>query len=142
MEIPDIPEQDWKIVENDLDWNVTAEDIDWESADVLELPEGVMLKILNRNEAEGRLDGFQKFPEGYIEPEHTHEAAHAVLVVDGTIDLHGHLLTAGDYFYGQKEPHGPMEYSNPDGDGDYGCIVFISYVGGSPAHSWDEDPNE
>lgn len=141
-EFPDIPEQETVIVETDIDWEITDEDIDWTSGDILELPEGVMIKIVHQNEAEGRLDGFQKFPEGYIEPEHTHTAAHAAIILDGQMHVHGHVLTAGDYLYGQKQPHGPMEYTNPDGAGDHGCIVFISYVGGSPAHRWDEDPNQ
>lgn len=141
-EFPDISKQETVIVENDIDWEITDESIDWGSGEVLELPEGVMLKVVNKNEEEGRLDGFQRFPEGYIEPEHTHDAAHAALILAGQMHVHGHVLTSGDYLYGQKEPHGPMEYTNPDGDGDYGCIVFISYVGGSPAHRWDEDPNE
>lgn len=132
---PDIPPIDTVIVENDIDWSVTEEDVDWESGEILTLPEGVLVKILNKNEEEGRADMFIKFPPGYIEPQHSHEAAHAVMIIDGRMLVHGHELTPGDYIYGQKEPHGPMEY--PDG-----CTVFASFVGGSPAHHWDEDPNE
>ncbi|QIO25228.1 hypothetical protein [Haloarcula sp. JP-L23] len=50
------------------------------------------------------------------------------------------LLTSGDYLYGQKLPHGPMEYHCEDAE--YGCLIFASFVGGSPAHDWDDDPNE
>jgi hypothetical protein len=139
-EFPDIPEQETVIVENDISWDVTAEDIDWDEGDILTLPEGVMAKVINQNEAEGRADMFIRFPEGYIEPEHTHEAAHGVLILDGEMHTHGHVLTSGDYVYGQKEPHGPMEYTSEDAD--YGCLVFASFVGGSPAHRWDDDPNE
>jgi hypothetical protein len=140
QDFPEIPEQETVIVENDIDWTVTDEDIDWESGDTLTLPEGVMIKPVNQNEAENRFDAFQRFPEGYIEPRHTHEAAHAVLILDGEMHIHGHVLTSGDYLYGQKQPHGPMEYTSDEAD--YGCLVFVSYIGGSHSHQWDEDPNE
>lgn len=35
-EMPDIPEQDWVIKENDFEWSVTTEDIDWESDPYME----------------------------------------------------------------------------------------------------------
>ena len=56
-EFPDIPEQETVIVENDISWDVTAENIDWDEGDILTLPEGVMAKVINQNEAEGRADG-------------------------------------------------------------------------------------
>jgi hypothetical protein len=139
-EMPDIPEQDWVIEENDIKWSVTMEDIDWESDPHMELPEGVKTYTLNKNEPEGRTDLFVRFPEGYIEPEHTHTSAHAILILDGTMTVHDHVLTSGNYLYGQKVPHGPMEYHCDDAD--YGCLVFASFVGGSPAHDWNEDHNE
>lgn len=140
FQFPDIPEQDWVIVENDIEWTIDEESIPWEDDPHMELPEGVKTYTVNQNEPEGRADFFIRFPEGYIEPEHTHPSAHAVLIIDGTMDIHGHLLTSGDYVYGQKVPHGPMEYHCDHAD--YGCLVFASFVGGSPAHEWDEDPNE
>lgn len=131
QEFPEISPQEPVIVENDLEWTVTADDIDWEDDTFLDLPEGLKTKVINENEAEGRIDFFVKFPPGYTEPRHTHAAAHADIIVDGRMLVHGHELTPGDYIYGQKEPHGPMEF--PDG-----CIVFCSYTGGSPSHEWDE----
>ena len=139
QQFPDIPEQDWVIVETDIEWNITEESIDWNEDSMLELPEGIQTSIVNSNEAEQRVDFFVRFPEGYIEPEHTHAGAHAVMIVDGTMTLHGHTLTSGDYLYGQKTPHGPMEYHSEDAD--YGCLVFATFVGGSPIHEWDENPN-
>jgi len=133
-EFPDISAKEPVIVENDIDWTVSAETIDWESGDVLTLPQGVLVKIMNQNEEEGRTDMFIKFPPGYIEPRHSHESAHAVLILAGRMLVHGHELTSGDYVYGQKISHGPFEY--PDG-----CTVFASFVGGSPAHHWKEEPN-
>jgi hypothetical protein len=137
---PDIPEQDWVIEENDIEWSIDEESINWENDPHMDLPEGVKTYTVNENEAEQRSDFYIRFPEGYIEPEHVHDSAHAVLIIDGTMSLHGHTLTSGDYLYGQKTPHGPMEYSCDDAD--YGCLVFASFVGGSPSHDWDEDPNE
>lgn len=135
MEFPDISPQEPVIIETDIDWEITEKSIDWEDDDVMTLPDGVKSKVLNRNEAEDRVDMIHQFPPGYIEPEHTHEAAHAVLILEGRMLVHGHELTPGDYIYGQKLAHGPMEY--PDG-----CTVFASFVGGSAAHKWDTDPNE
>lgn len=132
---PDIEPQECVIVENGIEWDVDVADIEWDDDDLLTLPEGVKSKVVNENEAEQRADIFIQFPPGYVEPEHVHESAHSVLIVDGPMLVHGHELTSGDYVYGQKLPHGPMEY--PDG-----CTVFASFVGGSPAHDWDENPNE
>lgn len=140
VHFPDIPEQDWVIVETDINWDVNAEEIPWEEDPYLELPEGVKTFTLNTNDEEGRADMFVRFPAGYVEPEHTHPSAHAVLILDGTMTVHGHTLTPGDYIYGQKAPHGPMEYHCDHAD--YGCVVFASFVGGSPAHAWDADPNQ
>lgn len=75
---------------------------------------------------------FVKFPPGYIEPEHTHPAAHAVIILDGRMLIHGHELTAGDYVYGQQLSHGPIEC--PDE-----CMVFASFMGGSMDHDWDDE---
>ena len=132
MEFPDIPPQAPVLAESDIDWEVTREEIDWESDDMLDLPEGLQTHVINENEAEGRIDFFVKFPPGYVEPRHTHAAAHADLIVDGEMHVHGQVLTPGDYIFGQKEPHGPMEFPE-------GCIVFCSYTGGSPSHEWSED---
>lgn len=132
MTFPDIPPQAPAVVHSDISWTVDEDDIDWEDDDMLDLPEGVMTKVIYENEAERRIDFFVKFPPGYVEPRHTHEAAHADLIVDGEMHVHGEVLTPGDYIYGQKEPHGPMEFP-------VGCIVFCSYVGGSPSHHWDGD---
>lgn len=139
-QFPDIEPQDWVITETDIEWSIDVESIPWEKDPHMTLPEGVKTYTVNSNEAEQRADFFIQFPEGYIEPEHTHPSAHAVLIIDGTMTVHGHTLTSGDYIYGQKLPHGPMEYHCEDAD--YGCLVFASFVGGSPAHDWDEDPNK
>lgn len=130
-QFPTIDPQEPTIVETDLEFQLVDDSIDWESGDLLTLPEGVEVHILNENDPEGRTDLLVKFPPGYVEPTHTHEGAHASMIVEGRMLVHGHELTPGDYFYGQKVEHGPMEY--PDG-----CIVFTSFVGGSLSHrDWE-----
>ena len=132
LEFPDITPQECVIVENDLDIEITVGDLDWEDGDILTLPEGGKVKILNQNDEEGRTDMFVKFPPGYVEPAHTHTGAHSTLIIEGRMCIHGHELTPGDYVYGHKVEHGPMEY--PDG-----CTMFVSFVGGSLAHrDWDD----
>lgn len=126
----DVPPQEPVIVQTGLDLSVIADQVDWEGADVLSLPQGLRVKIIHENEAEGRTDMLVKYPEGYVEPRHTHESAHACIILEGRMLVHGYELTAGDYIYGQLEPHGPMEF--PDGG-----VNFVSFVGGSPAHQWD-----
>lgn len=126
-QFPEIDPQEPTIVQTDVELAVARDGIDWEAGDVLTLPEGVRMKIVNENDAEARTDFFVKFPPGYVEPEHTHEGAHASLVLEGRMLVDGHELTPGDYYYGQNVPHGPMEY--PDG-----CTMFASFVGGDVAH--------
>lgn len=130
-QFPDIDPQEPTIVQTDLELRLVADEVDWTDGDVLTLPEGVKVHVLNENEAEARTDLLVKFPPGYVEPAHTHRGAHAALVVDGRMLIHGYELTPGDYLYGQQVEHGPMEY--PDG-----CITFTSFVGGSLAHEdWE-----
>lgn len=137
MGIPysEIPAQESKIVKNDLSWKITSEDISWQDDSVFDLPDGVKAVVVNSNEAERRTDLLIRFPEGYVEPEHTHTSAHATIVLDGTMEVHGETLTSGDYFYGHQQPHGPMKYTCDHAD--YGNLHFASFVGGSPVHNWD-----
>lgn len=130
-DFPDVEPQEPTVVETDIELKLVADSIDWEAGDALTLPDGVKMKIINENDAEARTDFFVKFPPGYVEPEHTHQGAHASIVLEGRMLVHGHELTPGDYMYGQKATHGPMEY--PDG-----CTMFASFVGGEIAHrEWD-----
>jgi len=130
-QFPALDPQEPVIVENDLTLTLEAESVDWEDGEILTLPEGVQVHLLNENEAEGRTDMLVKFPPGYVEPRHTHEGAHAAMILSGRMLIHGHELTPGDYVYGQQVEHGPMEY--PDG-----CVVFASFVGGSLSHEdWE-----
>lgn len=131
-EFDPVSPQEPAVVDVGLDLSVEADDVDWDDAELLGLPEGLQVKIVNENEAEGRTDMLVKYPEGYLEPEHTHESAHACLILEGRILVDGRELTAGDYIYGQQIPHGPWEF--PDGG-----MNFVSFVGGSPTHQWDDE---
>lgn len=123
-----------EIVETGIAWTIDAASIEWEDINIQRLPAGIEQTILYRDDATGRIDKIIKFPAGYVEPEHTHEAEHATMILDGRMLLHGHELTSGDYLFGPGgKPHGPMRY--PDG-----CIVFSSSIGGSIEHDWDELP--
>ena len=108
-------------------------EVEWESDDIrglLTLPEGVQVKVLNYDPVMKRLDMKQRFPKGYVEPRHTHESWHSILVLSGRMCVAGKDLRAGDYVFGWDIPHGPYEY--PDG-----CEVFIIYMGDA-SHKWDE----
>ena len=134
-EFPSIPEQPTEIVQTPIDWEVTRRDIDWSDDSLLDLPEGVKSEVLNTNGAERRVDQIHRYPPGYVEPEHWHETAHAVLVLEGTLVIDGRELGPGDYVYGQKEPHGPS--TTPTG-----CTIFASFVGGDITHDWDEESED
>ena len=129
---PTISPQETEIVETDIDWHVDHEAIDWSEDELLGLPEGVQSKVLNTNEAERRVDQIHRYPPGYHEPEHAHETAHAVLVLEGRLLIGGHELGPGDYVYGQQVPHGPSEAPED-------CTIFASFVGGDIDHVWDEE---
>jgi anti-sigma factor ChrR (cupin superfamily) len=131
-EFDPVSPQDPAVVSVGLDLSVDSDDVDWDDAEMLGLPEGLRVKVVNENEAEGRTDMLVKYPEGYLEPRHTHESAHACLILEGRILVDGRELTAGDYIYGQQVPHGPWEF--PDGG-----MNFVSFVGGSPTHRWDDE---
>lgn len=131
-EFDPVSPQDPAVVDVGLDLTVEADDVDWDDAELLGLPEGLRVKVVNENGAEGRTDMLVKYPEGYFEPRHTHESAHACLILEGRILVDDRELTAGDYIYGQQVPHGPWEF--PDGG-----MNFVSFIGGSPLHQWDGD---
>lgn len=108
-------------------------EVEWESDDsrgILTLPEGVQVKVLNYDPEMKRLDMKQRFPPGYVEPRHTHDSWHSILVLKGRMCVAGKDLRPGDYVFGWDIPHGPYEY--PDG-----CEVFIVYMGDA-SHKWDE----
>ena len=59
-------------------------EIPWENDDVrgiLKLPPGVQVKVLNYDPVMKRIDMKQRFPAGYVEPAHTHQSWHSILVL-------------------------------------------------------------
>jgi len=100
-------------------------EVEWESDDVrglLKLPPGVKVKVLNYDPVMKRTDMKLRFPAGYVEPAHTHNSWHSILVTKGRMCVAGKDLRPGDYVFGWDIPHGPYEY--PDG-----CEVFVVDMG-------------
>ena len=78
-------------------------EIPWENDDVrglLKLPPGVQVKVLNYDPVMKRLDMKQRFPAGYVEPAHTHQSWHSILVLKGRMCVAGKDLRPGDYVFG------------------------------------------
>ncbi len=110
-------------------------EIEWgegEAKELLTLPAGVQVKILNYDRAMKRVDMKVKFPPGYVEPEHSHKSWHSIIVLAGRMCVAGKDLRPGDYVFGWDLPHGPYEY--PDG-----CEVFCVFMGEGTQHEWDAD---
>jgi hypothetical protein len=111
-------------------------EVEWsegeEANEILTLPEGVKVKILNYDRDMKRVDMKVKFPPGYVEPEHSHKSWHSIVVLGGRMCVAGKDLRPGDYVFGGNQVHGPYEY--PDG-----CEVFCVFMGDGTQHEWDED---
>jgi len=113
-------------------------EVEWEDDDVrglLTLPKGVKVKILNHDPVMGRIDMKQRFPAGYVEPAHSHDSYHSILVTKGRMCVAGMDLRPGDYVFGWDELHGPYEY--PDG-----CEVFVVFMGEGTEHEWDQTSHD
>tara|TARA_A100001037_G_scaffold299880_1_gene326387 strand:- start:2390 stop:2899 length:510 start_codon:yes stop_codon:yes gene_type:complete len=112
------------------------EEVEWQDGEdtneLLSLPPGVKVKVLNYDAAMKRVDMKVRFPPGYVEPEHSHESWHSIVVLGGRMCVAGKDLRPGDYVFGGNTPHGPYEY--PDG-----CEVFCVFMGEGTRHEWDED---
>ena len=118
------------IINNSIELSVVEENLEWGDEDILSLPEGARAQIIYQNSEENRTDMFLKFPQGYREPRHSHKATHAVLILDGKVEIGNTVYTSGDYIFGHEIPHGPMEYLED-------TISFGSFVGtdsGGPNH--------
>ena len=104
-------------------------DLEWQDdVDILALGHGVQVKVLYQDHETEHTDMLVKFPAGYVEPEHTHEASHSIMVLEGLQIANGEPMRAGDYVWASgPEPHGPFEYPE-------GCIVFVSFRGPSIKH--------
>ncbi len=112
------------IYDRDIPWQDGADN------NLLSLPAGIQVKVLNFDPAMGRIDMKVKFPPGYVEPEHSHKSWHSIVVLKGRMCVAGKDLRPGDYVFGWDELHGPYEY--PDG-----CEVFVVFMGEGTEHQWD-----
>lgn len=110
-------------------------DLRWEDdVDVLTLGSGVQVKIYYRDPETEHTDMLIRFPPGYVEPEHTHDSSHSVVVLEGRQIVGGEEMRPGDYVWADgSEPHGPFEYPE-------GCVVFASFRGPSSRHRYPGSP--
>lgn len=96
----------------------------------MKLPRGPMVKVLRHDRENQRLDMLIKWPNGYVEPRHWHNAWHSVVVLRGKVKVEGKVLTTGGFIYGPpKVPHGPFEWYDD-------CIVFAHFEG-DPTHYYE-----
>ena len=110
-------------------------DFDWQDdVDVLTLGKGVQVKVYYQDPETQQLDLLIKFPPGYVEPRHTHDSSHSVVVLEGLQIAAGEPMRPGDYVWARgDEPHGPFEYPE-------GCVVFASFSGRSAQHRYPGSP--
>ncbi len=107
-----------------------TKELQWqEDTTLLKLPTGVQVKVLSEDRDLGRVDILIKFPPGYVEPRHTHDSYHSIVVLEGLMRVEGYDLRPGDYVFGWDEEHGPYEYPE-------GCTVFSVFHGRSLAHEY------
>lgn len=99
-----------------------SDNMEWVDHPVLE---GVKIKVMYRDDDEHLLNMFVRLPPGFQEPEHSHDAYHSEVVLEGMVEGHGQQLGAGDTFFaGRGIPHGPFVSSE-------GCTLFVSFRGES-----------
>ena len=106
-----------------------TKEVQWEDDTRQKLPPGVKIKVLSEDPEVGRVDCMIKFPPGYVEPRHSHESTHSIVVLENIMRVAGKDLRFGDYVFGGKEEHGPYEYPE-------GCTVFIVFLGASMVHRY------
>lgn len=106
-------------------------EVDWQDdVDILTLGHGVQVKVLYQDQEAQLTDLLIRFPPGYVEPRHTHDSSHSVIVLEGLQIAEGDHMHPGDYvFGGANTAHGPFEYPE-------GCVVFASFRGASAQHRY------
>lgn len=110
-------------------------ELEWQDdVDILTLGHGVQVKVLYQDDETEHTDMLVKFPPGYVEPAHTHDASHSVVVLEGVQIAAGEPMRPGDYVWASgPERHGPFEYPE-------GCVVFVSFRGPSIKHMYPGSP--
>jgi quercetin dioxygenase-like cupin family protein len=107
-------------------------DREWKDEGTLfNLPPGVQVKIYREDAEAGEVDMLIKLPPGYVEPRHTHDSVHSVVVLEGVLIVDGVEQRPGDYNFGPRnKPHGPFHYPE-------GAVLFCSMRGKSLQHIYD-----
>ena len=110
-------------------------ELDWQNdSDVLALGNGVQVKVLHEDPESETVDLLIKFPPGYVEPAHSHQSSHSVIVLEGLQIVNGVHNHPGDYVWGGPNfVHGPFEYPE-------GCVDFASFRGASAQHHYEGSP--
>ncbi|GEM_PF-3181956 len=104
----------------------------WKPDPYMKLPRGARVKVLRRDRKNNVLDMLIRWPEGYVEPRHTHTSTHSVVVLQGRVIVEGKELRKGGYIYGPSgKAHGPFEWHDD-------CIVFVHFEG-NPTHHYKRD---
>lgn len=108
-----------------------VDDEPWVAAEPLGLPPGVKWRLYETSDGGDRVM-LVRFPPGYVEPRHVHEAEHWDVIVEGEMHVDGRILRRGDYLRGfPGKRHGPMSYPK-------GCTVFAVVRGGSILHEYED----
>ncbi len=116
---------------------IHVDDEPWVPAEKFTLPNGCEYRIFKDDDGDGMMAIICRFPPGYLEPRHHHEAEHMGIVVEGEMHVDGHVLKRGDFHHAPANiPHGPFYYPK-------GCTVFgvtrASETGASISHKWKEE---
>jgi quercetin dioxygenase-like cupin family protein len=110
---------------------VDPNNLEWvDASSSTNLPRGMRIKVLARDEAAGVRSTLVSFPPGYFEPRHTHGIAHATFLLRGRWIVEGKAIGPGGYIFGPSGlPHGPFE--SPEGS-----LVCGSDVGTDEWHQY------
>ena len=108
---------------------MAADEVNWEEDKMLNAPKGIKSKILAKDKSGNVMDVMVKQPPGYVEPRHSHNASHSIVILEGKMIIEGKTLTRGGYIYAEANvEHGPYEFPE-------GCTVFAHVEGPSLAHT-------
>ena len=80
---------------------------------------GVSVKVLRNDKETGESSALVQFAPGTRFPAHDHPGGEEVFVVEGTVQIGRHRLSAGDYLY--TPPHGKHAASSEDG-----CVFLVT----------------
>jgi len=99
--------------------------VPWEPSDGVQgLAPGLEVKVLRRfEEDDDAFDALVRYPAGHVEPRHSHDGEHIMMIVEGTLLVDGRELGPSDYVYGPRGvPHGPLEFPT-------GAVLYVAHRG-------------